>query len=109
MIAAATGGDGDLQLTVRSARPLTSLWAGYGTITEVETDDNEALIVKVGCGVQCLSLMYGWNPCHPRRPPPTDSLNTCSLCCLSSQEVHPPASSGVSHERKLRSYQARRG
>ncbi|PSC72803.1 hypothetical protein C2E20_4083 [Micractinium conductrix] len=66
MIAAATGGDGDLQLTVRSARPLTSLWAGYGTITEVETDDNEALIVK---------------------------------------EVHPPASSGVSHERKLRSYQ----
>lgn len=53
---------------VRSARPLSSLWAGYGTITEVETDDepSQLLIVK---------------------------------------EVAPPPGSGVSHARKMRSYQ----
>lgn len=38
-------------LSVRAARPLGTLWAGYGTITEVETDgeDAQTLIVKVGC------------------------------------------------------------
>ncbi|KAL4457903.1 hypothetical protein ABPG75_012768 [Micractinium tetrahymenae] len=66
--AALSGSGGAATLTVRAARPLGTLWAGYGTITEVETDDEEAqtLIVK---------------------------------------EVHPPVSSGISHERKLRSYQ----
>lgn len=70
LIAAALGSSGGATtLSVRAARPLGTLWAGYGTITEVETDDegSRTLIVK---------------------------------------EVHPPASSGVSHERKLRSYQA---
>ncbi|EFN58473.1 hypothetical protein CHLNCDRAFT_140492 [Chlorella variabilis] len=68
-IAAATHRDGEAVPTgVRSARPLSSLWAGYGTITEVETDDepSQLLIVK---------------------------------------EVAPPPGSGVSHARKMRSYQ----
>lgn len=65
---ALSGSGGAAALSVLAARPLGTLWAGYGTITEVETDgeDAQTLIVK---------------------------------------EVHPPASSGVSHERKLRSYQ----
>ena len=34
------------QLVVRSAGPLGSLWAGYGSITEVETEDGQLLIIK---------------------------------------------------------------
>lgn len=55
LAAALSGGEGGgaaagtATLTVLSARRLGSLWAGYGSITECETDDEEAqsLIIKV--------------------------------------------------------------
>lgn len=44
-----SGSGGAASLSVLAARPLGTLWAGYGTITEVETDgeDAQTLIVKV--------------------------------------------------------------
>ena len=65
-IALAVGTGAASQLVVRSAGPLGSLWAGYGSITEVETEDGQLLIIK---------------------------------------DVSPPSGSGISHRRKLQSYQ----
>ena len=67
-IALAVGtGAAAAQLVVRSAGPLGSLWAGYGSITEVETEDGQLLIIK--------------------------------------EVAPPPSGSGISHRRKLQSYQ----
>lgn len=43
---AAAAGDGGDAPTVVSARPIQSLWAGYGSVYEAETDDEEQLIIK---------------------------------------------------------------
>ncbi|PRW55934.1 choline kinase [Chlorella sorokiniana] len=43
---AAAAGDGGEAPTVVSARPIQSLWAGYGSVYEAETDDEEQLIIK---------------------------------------------------------------
>lgn len=66
LIAAALGSSGGATtLSVRAARPLGTLWAGYGTITEVETDDegSRTLIVKVRHG-----------PAQPARGIPANRL-----------------------------------
>eukprot|EP00887_Chlorella_sp_A99_P000427 scaffold17.g427.t1 len=64
-----TATEGRLTISVLSTRKIATLWAGYGSISEVESEDEgqgAALILK---------------------------------------EVAPPPAHGVSHERKLRSYQ----
>lgn len=97
-IAAATGGDGGAAPSVRSARPLQSLWAGYGTVIEAETDDEESqqLIIKeIGaCRDGCAAAL----PLLSCRPP-SPALPAPPLL-----RAAPPPGSGVSHLRKLRSY-----
>lgn len=46
-IAAATsGGGGRDAIVATDARPLQTLWAGYGSVYEVSTDEDESLIIK---------------------------------------------------------------
>ena len=90
--------------TVLSARRRGSLWAGYGSITECETDDEEMqrLIIKVSkAPSRALPARRQAMPPQPRPPPLTGLLPPPA----GGQEVHPPALKGASHERKLRSYQ----
>ena len=102
------GADGAAALTVRSARRLGSLWAGYGSITECKTDDEEvqSIIIKVrrsrarACAEQACPARARPTASVPCRAPASDGL-----LARRTQEVHPPAASGASHERKLRSYQ----
>lgn len=81
-IALAVGASGGGQLLVRSAAPQGTLWAGYGSITEVETEDGQMLIIKdvVRCTVHAV-------PCTGDARCPALVVCAGGRCCAGSRFV----------------------